>query len=126
MPHRLPAPGCRSSDRNSARVSFWRKHPTMALVTVDEFCFSIPRIIMHKVARLDYHAHALRRNRFLNGVGNLPRQPLLHLQAARKYFNQPRNLAQPDDLPLGNIGHMHTSEKTEACDARTTKTSRCP
>jgi hypothetical protein len=38
----------RTSERNSARVSFWRKQPTMAEVTVDEFCFSMPRIIMHR------------------------------------------------------------------------------
>ncbi len=44
----IPDPGCRTSDRNSARVSFWRKQPTIALVTVDECCFSMPRIIMHR------------------------------------------------------------------------------
>ena len=38
----------RTSDKNSARVSFCRKHPTIADVTVDELCFSIPRIIMHR------------------------------------------------------------------------------
>ena len=43
-----PVPGCRTSVRNSARVSFCRKQPTMALVTVDECCFSMPRIIMHR------------------------------------------------------------------------------
>src|SRR5580658_3605016 len=32
-----------------------------------------------QVARLNHHAHALGRNRFLNRIGNLPRQPLLHL-----------------------------------------------
>src|ERR1700691_762198 len=66
-----------------------------------------------QVAGFNHHAHALRRNRFLNRIGNLPRQPFLHLQAARKYFNQARNLAQPDDLPLGNIGHMHTPKKRQ-------------
>jgi hypothetical protein len=79
--------GCRTSDRNSARVSFCRKQPTMALVTVDEFCFSMPRIIMHKVPRLDHHAHALRLNGLLNGVGDLAGEPLLHLQTPRKHFN---------------------------------------
>ena len=39
---------CRTSDKNSVRVSFWRKQPTMALVTVEECCFSMPRIIMHR------------------------------------------------------------------------------
>jgi hypothetical protein len=37
-----------SSDRNSARVSFCWKQPTIAEVTVDELCFSTPRIIMHR------------------------------------------------------------------------------
>src|SRR5438045_4896825 len=41
-------PDGRTSERNSARVSFCRKQPTIADVTVDEFCFSIPRIIMHR------------------------------------------------------------------------------
>ena len=45
-----PVPGCRTSVRNSARVSFCRKQPTIALVTVDECCFSIPRIIMQGAA----------------------------------------------------------------------------
>src|SRR3984885_4238993 len=46
--HSVLEPGCRTSDKNSVRVSFSRKQPTIAEVTVDEFCFSIPRIIMHK------------------------------------------------------------------------------
>ena len=43
-----PFPCWRTSDRNSRRVSFWRKHPTMAEVTVEECCFSMPRIIMQR------------------------------------------------------------------------------
>src|SRR5579862_9575505 len=39
----------RMSDRNSSRVSFCsRNAPSMVLVTVPEFCFSTPRIIMQK------------------------------------------------------------------------------
>jgi len=50
LPCRQPPaqPGCRTRERNSARVSFCRKHPTIADVTVEEFCFSIPRIIMQR------------------------------------------------------------------------------
>ena len=42
------APDGRTSERNSARVSFCLKQPSMALVTVEECCFSMPRIIMHR------------------------------------------------------------------------------
>src|ERR1700677_1596154 len=40
-----------------------------------------------QVARLNDHPHALGRNGFLDGVGDLAGKPLLHLQTAGKYFN---------------------------------------
>ncbi len=38
----------RSRERNSLRVSCWRKTPSMAEVTAAECCFSTPRIIMQR------------------------------------------------------------------------------
>jgi len=54
-----------------------------------------------QVARLDDHSHALRRNGRLNGVGNLPGQPLLHLKAAREHLHKAGILLSPMTLPLG-------------------------
>ena len=62
----IPVPGCRTSDRNSARVSFCRKQPTIALVTVDEILLLDAAHHHAQVPRLNHDAHALRRDRFLN------------------------------------------------------------
>src|ERR1039457_3315087 len=66
-----------------------------------------------KVPRLHHHAHALRRNRILDSVGQLSRQSFLHLQAPRKHLNKTGNLAQPDHLALWYVGHMHFAEERQ-------------
>src|SRR5271157_4426916 len=66
-----------------------------------------------EVSRFDHHAHAQRLDRFLNGLGNLHCEPLLHLQAARKYFHQPRNLAQADDLALWDVRDVYFAEERQ-------------
>ena len=63
------------------------------------------------MASLDDHAHALRFDRFVNGVGNLTCEPLLYLQPPREDLDQAGNLAQPDYLSFGNISHMHLAEE---------------
>ena len=42
-----------------------------------------------------------RLNDLLDGLGDLDRKPLLHLQAAGEDFDQTRGLAKADDLSLG-------------------------
>jgi hypothetical protein len=108
---RSPQLGLRTRERNSVRVSFWRKQPTMALVTVEEFCFLDAAHHHAQMARLDDDAHALRIDGFLNGVGDLAGEPLLHLQAASKHFNEARDLAEADHLAFGDVGDVDFAEK---------------
>ena len=54
-----------------------------------------------KMARLNDHAHTLRLDRLLNGLGNLRGQALLNLQAAEKISIRRGILLSPITLPLG-------------------------
>ena len=54
-----------------------------------------------EVARFNHHTHTLWRDGLLNRVGNLLRQPFLHLQAARKTSMRRGILLRPITLPLG-------------------------
>src|ERR1700733_5159654 len=59
----------------------------------------------------DHDAHALGLNRILDGIYNLARETLLHLQAPRENFDEPWNLAQPDHLAVGDIRHVNLAEE---------------
>src|SRR5260370_21899191 len=59
-----------------------------------------------KMPRLDHNPNALWLDRALDALGDLRRQPLLHLQAPCEGINQAVNLAPPNHLPLWNIRHM--------------------
>jgi len=41
----------------------------------------------------------------------LLRHPLLHLQATGEHLHDARDLAQADDLALGNVGHVHLPQE---------------
>ena len=73
----------------------------MALVIVYEFCFSTPRIAMHRCVPSHDHRHAERLDLFGDGVRDLVGHPFLQLQPARENVDQARDLAEPDHLPLG-------------------------
>jgi len=67
-----------------------RKRPNKHEVVVELFCFCTPRIIMHRwLASND--AHPFRCEHFLQGLGDLHRHALLHLQAPRKHIDDARN-----------------------------------
>jgi len=59
----------------------------------------------------DHNGHALWFNSVVNDFGDLHRQALLHLQAPGEHIDKTGDLAQSNDLPVGNIGDMAFSEK---------------
>ena len=66
-----------------------------------------------QVPRFHHHADAQRLGGFLNRLGNLYRQPLLHLQAPREDFHQPRHFAQADHLALRNVRDVYLAEERQ-------------
>ena len=60
-----------------------------------------------EVAGLADNADAFGVQNSLNRLGDLLRQPLLHLQPAGKHVDDPGNLTQADYLVLGQVGHVH-------------------
>jgi hypothetical protein len=70
----------------------------IALVTANEFCFHAAH--RHaEVGRFHHHRHR-RRDLVADDVGNLIREPLLHLQAARE-LDEPGILLRPITLLVG-------------------------
>jgi hypothetical protein len=55
--------------------------------------------------------HPVRVQRVVEGLGDLLRQPLLHLKSAAEHFNNARYLAQADDLPVRDIRDMRPAEE---------------
>ena len=71
-------------------------------VTATEFCFSTPRIIMQKCTASMTTPTPRGCERLLDRLGDLDRQPLLHLQPAREHVDEPRQLRQARrTLPFG-------------------------
>ena len=85
----------------------------MALVTANEFCFSHAAHRHAQVRPLHHDRHAERRDLLEDGVGNLVREPLLHLQPAAEHLDEPRNLAQADHLVARNVGDVALAEKRQ-------------
>ena len=107
-------PRWRISSRNSCRVraSPWNT-PSIALVVVTEFCFSTPRIAMQRCVASMTTATPSGRTLSANGLGDLRRQPFLHLQPPREHVDEPRNLAEADDLAVGNVGDVALAEERQ-------------
>ena len=100
--------------RNSPRVrASSRKTPSIALVTATEFCFSTPRIIMHRCVASITTATPCGCDLLVHRLGDLGGQPLLHLQAAREHVDQAGDLAQADHLPLRQVGDVALAEKRQ-------------
>ncbi len=79
---------------NSWRVSKWvRNTPSIAEVVTYEFCFSTPRIRMHRC-----FVH--------QGVRNLGREPFLDLQAPRVNLDHPRDLRKADDSAVRQVRNV--------------------
>ena len=66
------------------------------------------------VLGLDHDADALRLELTLEPVGDLGREPLLDLQRARVVLDDARELRQPDDLVVGQVGDVrHADERQQ-------------
>ena len=72
-----------------------------------------PAHLHAEVPRLDHHHHAEWVERFLDAVLDLPREPLLYLQAAREDVYNASQLAQSGDMPIGNVGDVYLAEEGE-------------
>jgi len=70
-------------------------------VTVEECCFSTPRIIMQRWRASDDDAHTLGVDRLLNGVGNLPVSRSCTCKRRAKNLYQRAILLRPITFPLG-------------------------
>ncbi len=64
-----------------------------------------------QVARLHDDGDALRLEHRHDGVGDLPRQPLLHLQAAREHLGDARQLRDPDHVVVRDVPDMHLPQR---------------
>jgi len=66
-----------------------------------------------QVASFDDDADALRFDYFLDGLGDLGGEAFLNLQAAGEQFNEARNFAEADYLPIRDVGDVHFAEEWE-------------
>ena len=66
---------------------------------------------LYPVATRDHDAHASRPQDLFDGVRYLRREPLLHLKAASKHFDEPRQLRQPEDPSRRDVGDMRLPEE---------------
>ena len=82
------------------RAFVW-KEPSIALVTAVEFCFSTPRIDMHRWAHLAHHRDTGRVDRGANRLGDLVRHALLDLEPPANTSTSRGILLRPTTRPLG-------------------------
>ena len=66
-----------------------------------------------RVHRLHDDGHAQGMQRLLDAVTDLDGQALLHLQPAGKGFDDARDLAQPGDFPVRDVGDVALSDERE-------------
>ena len=66
-----------------------------------------------QVRRLHDDGDTERGHAVADGVGDLVRQPLLHLQSAAEYVDDSRKLAQADDPRVRNVGDVALAEKRQ-------------
>src|SRR4051812_16914903 len=66
-----------------------------------------------EMAGFDDDTLTLRLDGLLNAFSNLHREAFLHLQTTREHIDQARNLAEPDHLPIRDVGDVHLSEKRQ-------------
>ena len=87
--------------------------PRSALVTVREFCFSTPRIIMQKCAASITTPTPVGLQDVHDGVGDLVGEPLLHLEPPGEDVHDPGHLGQPEDLAVGDVGDVRPAEERQ-------------
>ena len=97
---------------NSWRVStLVRNTPSIAEVVTQEFCFSTPRIRMHRCSASSTTATPKGLSSSIRVERDLGRHPLLDLEAAGVDFDQPRQLRQPDDVMARQVGDMRLAHE---------------
>ena len=89
------------------------KMPRRALVTIVLPCFLAPRIVMQVCDCLDHARGADGAQLVHQRVGDLRCQPLLHLRPAGEAFDEAGELAQSDDLAVGEVGDVRTAGEGE-------------
>ena len=87
--------------------------PRSALVTVREFCFSTPRIIMQKWAASITTPDAGRLEHVHDRVGDLVGEPLLHLEPAGEDVHDAGHLGEAEDLAVGDVGDVGPAEERQ-------------
>ena len=63
--------------------------------------------------RLDDDADALRLEHVVDRAGDLLGEPLLHLEPPREHLDDARQLAQPDDLAVRDVGDVRLAEERQ-------------
>ena len=107
-------PGACASRRNSSRVrGSSRKTPRTALVTVREFCFSTPRIIMQRWDASMTTPTPCGCSDLHHRIGDLVGEPLLHLQPAREHLDDAGQLGETHDPAVGNVGDVRPPEERQ-------------
>ena len=96
------------------RVRCWsRNAPSMALVMVYEFCFSTPRIAMHRCVPSQTTATPSGLIFSVIVARDLVGHALLQLQPAREDVDQARDLAEADHLAVRDVGDVALAEERQ-------------
>jgi hypothetical protein len=66
-----------------------------------------------QVHGLDHHAHAGRPQHVADGAGHLLGEPLLHLQPPREHLDDARQLGEPHDAAVRDVGDVHLPDEGE-------------
>ena len=120
------APFAYAKYRNSSRVlGSSRKPPRSALVIVFEFCFSTPRIIMHRWNASITTPTPAGFSTSSIALGDLLGQSLLHLEASREHLDDARQLATGRRYGRSGCRRRAPFRRRGACGARKASTARC-
>ena len=99
---------------NSWRVSVLvRNTPSIADVVTKEFCFSTPRIRMHRCSASSTTATPSGSISDHESMRDLRRQPLLHLQPPRVDLDHPRQLRDSDDFAIRQVRDVRLAHERQ-------------
>ena len=79
----------------------------MRLVTMVAPCLLTPRVVMHWCVAWITTADPVRLQHGVEGVGDLRREPLLHLQAARERVDEAGELRDADHAIARQVADVH-------------------
>ena len=92
---------------------FERKMPFIAEVTQMLPGLRTPRIVMHEWRRFDDDGNALHVQFFDQQIRDFFGHPLLHLRPVRNAFDHAGQLAEPDDVAIGNVADVGHAAKRQ-------------